>query len=337
MMDNIYGERFYGHKYPAWHKLGIVNSDEQTAGDTLGMLTPYWIEKRPVTLELNGRLVETGDFALVRSSVPDDVGERVFGYVTKQYTPLQPLDLAELFDDKVGEPVETMGMLGKGERMFLTWKLPSFDVRENDEVQLFGFLATGFDGKMGAYLNVTSIRVVCQNTWQAAFAEGKNKKAKGRGTVFSGKHTQKDLPYRYGEWMGYVQEEASNQVQLVSSFFRLLANTPVQSDTVVQDILWEAFPNREVPEYYPGTLLDDKTASVEKHNDTMAQYRDGITEVFQGAGTDITPDLWGVFNATTEYFNWGQMAKKPVEASILMGNRSRNMNRVTKVLQERLK
>jgi len=230
-----------------------------------------------VTVTLNNIPTETGDFAIVRSALPDDPQERVFGYTTDRYNILQPLDAVELFDEKVGEPVETLGMLGKGERLFLTWKLPETEVVKDDVVQWYGFCAIGFDGVLGASLNVVTTRVVCQNTWTAAIAEAMQEKQSNKGRIYAGKHTSKNMKFKLGEWMNHVQSNTKKQVELTNSFFKQLTKVPLSNEKEVYRLLFTAYPDpKPLPEDYPAKLRASKEEKLEMDKKLMAQYRDGI-------------------------------------------------------------
>lgn len=334
MAHNIFGNRFYGHREPAWHGLGIVSKEEKTGIEALNSLGGgYWMEKRPVTVTLNNIPTETGDFAIVRSPLPDDPQECVFGYTTDRYNILQPLEAVELFDEKVSEPVETIGMLGKGERLFLTWKLPETEIVKDDIVQWYGFCAIGFDGVMGASLNVVTTRVVCQNTYTAAIAEAMQEKKSNKGRIYAGKHTSKNMKFELGEWMNHIQSSAKKQVELTNSFFKQLTKVPLTDEKEVYRLLFTAYPDpKPLPEDYPSKLRASKEEKLEMEKKLMTQYRDGIASLFFGHGTAITQDYWGIFNSATEFFNWGMMEKKPANLSIMMGQRATRMNQMAEVL-----
>jgi hypothetical protein len=335
MSSNIFGNRFYGNRYPAWHKLGIVSEKDQNAVDALTAIGGgYWTEKRPIVVMLNGKQVETGDFAIVRSPLPDDPQERVFGYTTERYQMLQPLELCEMFDDAVSRPVETLGMLGKGERLFLTWKMPKIEVVKDDEIQTYGFVAMGLDGVIGTSLNVVTTRVVCQNTWVAAIQEASSTHERGKGRIYSGKHTV-SMNAELREWMKYVQKRAEEKVRLTESFFSLLVNKPIKNDAEVVSLLNAAYPDPEplsLDAYIPDALRGKKERKIEDEREQAQKNRDGIYALFSGAGTSISPDYYGLFNASTEWFNWGQGTKKPAELSVMMGTRAQKMNAMAEVL-----
>lgn len=340
MTDGIFSDRFFGAT-PAWHKIGYVTDVPMGGVEALtkGLGGGHYLEMRPASLLLNGQQTESGMYYIVRVATPDDPTDRIFGHTTERYSPIQTYDLMQLFDEKVGQPVDSAGFLGKGERMFVTWKLPMAQIRPNDEVQYYGFLGAGFDGKMGIHLYVVSIRVVCSNTWTIAVSEATSKKAKeqeDRGVIFSGKHIQKDLMYLLGEWMGHVQSNAQKRVDLANNFFKRLVETPIKSDSQVERVLQDAFPVKSYIGFCPDTLRERENGRVDAKNELHTRYRDGIKQLFSGAGTEITPDMWGLFNAGTEYFNHVQVEKKPAGLSVVDGNRADNMNKLANAIKKNL-
>jgi hypothetical protein len=335
---DIFGQRFFSNRVPAWHRLGYVSQTDMSGVDALTAIGGgYWFEKRKYKEFLNGKWVESNDWRIVRSPLPDDPEERPMGNATDRYTLLQPLEIVELFDEKVGKPVETLGFLTKdGRRMFLTWAMPTFDVTKNDTVELYGFLAIGFDTFMGASLSTVGTRTVCANTFRKARAESaRTKDGKGKGLIWSGKHTDKNLKGDLAEWMGYVSEKSEEEAGLMKSFFKRLAKTPLQEENEVYKLLFAAYPNPEplpTDAFIPPSKRLGKEEKIEEEKQLMTQYRDGIANLFFNKGTAITPDMWGLFNSTTEYFNFAQMEKKDAAASILVGQRNKRMNQMAEVL-----
>lgn len=321
MAHNLFGNRFYGHRQPAWHKLGLVTQEDMSGVDALTALGGgYYFEKRPVTVLMNGQMSETGDYALIRSAVVDDPMERNFGYVTKRYNIIQPLEICEIFDQNVNKPVETLGMLGKGERLFLTWELPTIDVK-GDEVKQYGFTAIGYDAKFGYSLYVTNTRVVCQNTWNAAVSSEDNR-------LFAGKHNSTKVGRDLAIWMEHAQNSAQMKSLEYAGVFNKMAETPLTEKEEVYNMLFGIFPDpKPLPADYPNKLRDEKQTVIDEQAEKAEEIRNGIFGLFDGQGTAITGDVWGLWNATTEYFNWGQASKKPVEYSIMLGNRANQMNK----------
>lgn len=76
------------------------------------------------------------------------------------------------FADRDNTPViETCGVLGKGERVFVTAKFPKpvvLDSQRNDLVEMYVVFTTSHDGTGAVRCMVTPIRVVCNNTLNLA-------------------------------------------------------------------------------------------------------------------------------------------------------------------------
>lgn len=333
---------FYGYQdKPAWHELGTVNEIPQTAQETMdnNFKGAFTVETRPVTVTLNGEATETGDFAIVRSKMADpDSKEVVFGYCTSRYNPLQPIDLARIFDENVRQRVETMAFLGDGNDMFISWKMPKFEVVKDDEIQLYGMVRSGFDTLKGTRLFTSTYRPVCQNTINMAqnWAK-KNTDGKGRGEIWTGKHVNKNLARDLGYWMKCVVDNSNQEAGLIESFFKKLADTPVKNDSEVHEILYNAFPPADsLGGMYPVELRTAKETAISDESQKQAAIRDLVFELFAGRGTAITPTYWGVLNATSEAFCNVIPSKKPVASSIMFGNRQAQIMKVVNVLKKRI-
>ena len=334
MSANIFGNRFYGNREPAWHNLGFVSNENHTAQEALAILGSYWIEKRALTMTLNGEAQETGDFGLVRSAVPDDPKEFNFGYCTKQYNIVQPDTIAQLFDDNVKAPVETLGMLGHGEKIFLTWVLPMIDVN-GQEVKLYGFVACGYDGKFGASLNIVSQKVVCENTFRIAISESESEvaKSKGRGRVYTGRHNSANVERDLGIWMEHIQEQALAKVKPLQDTFVKMNSVAVDDTETLADLLFKIYPDPEpIPVDWPMKLRAEKETKIEAVLKKSTNDRILVESLFSGEGTAIDATAWGLFNAVTEYENWGRSTKKSADYSILMGNRAGSMEHAFNVI-----
>jgi len=340
MASNIMEERmFYSFKEKAWHSLGQVSEVEQKAVEVLDekFQGGFTTELRPVVVNLNGEQTETGDFAVVRSKTSDENSkEVVFGYCSKLYQTIQPKQICESFDENVKAPVETMAFLGEGNDMFISWKMPEIEIKKDDSIQLFGIVRTGFDTMKGTNLFTSTYRPVCNNTINLAQGWAKqNTDGKGRGEIWNSKHVNKNLLRNLGFWMSHVQENAKQEAGLIEDFFKVLAKTPVTSKEQTQDILKRAFPNMsELSNYYPKELKKDKQDSIVLFNEKQEAIRTGISNLFDGSGTAISMDLWGIMNATSEYFCNVLPSKKPISSSVMFGNRNKQILSVVNVLKE---
>jgi phage/plasmid-like protein (TIGR03299 family) len=96
----------------------------------------------------------------------------VLGIVGKDYQIVQNRDAFKFFDSIVGGDgimYETAGALGKGEKIFITAKLPGYiKVGNNDLIEKYLFLTTSHDGSGSITAAFTPVRIVCANTLNAA-------------------------------------------------------------------------------------------------------------------------------------------------------------------------
>jgi hypothetical protein len=338
MVAKIHGSMVYSFEQKMWHNIGTVSETPMMAEEILDQHFggAFNIELRPLTVKLNGEERETGDFGIVRTVSPADPQERVFGYCTDRFHPLQPREVAQSFDHNVMEFAETMAFLGHGEDMFISWAMPTCKVRQGDEVEMYGIVRTGFDTLKGTRLFVSIYRPVCWNT--ITLAEGwakSNTDGKGKGSIWRGKGINKNLLRDLGYWMAHVQGNALKEVALLEGFFGKLAQTPITSDGEAKAILEKAYPSTQnVSEYYPKELRDAKAQSTDEFNEKQEGLRDGIFGLFAGAGTAITPDYWGMLNSTSEYFCHVLPSKRPIAESVMFGNRQKQIGQMVSVLAE---
>lgn len=344
MSANIYAKMVYSYKQPMWHSITQPSEVEMTAEQIMiqRFRGGFPIHVRPVTVTLNGVAVETGDFAIVRGSSGYEQEEVVFGYCSDRYQPLQPIEVAKSFDANVKEPAETMAFLGNGNEMFISWVMPMCEIQTVtglDALQLYGIVRTGFDTLKGTRLFTSVVRPVCWNTITFAqeWAKQNTDKAAGKGEIWKGKGVNKNLLRDLGYWMQHVQANAEKEVSLLQSFFGKIAKTPVKNDAEVHEILFEAFPpKQDVSAEYPAQLRTAKQEDTLVFNAGQNDLRDGIYGLFAGAGTAITPDYYGLVNATSEFFCHKQPSKRPIAESVMFGGRQKNTMRVVRVVADRV-
>ncbi|BAU51880.1 DUF932 domain-containing protein [Mucilaginibacter gotjawali] len=175
---------FFSVKERAWHGLGKIVEQYPTSAEAIRFAgLDYFVEKRPLFTYDTGN--HTGDpdtellipeievpnyFATIRTDT-----EQVLGVVGKDYEVVQNVNAFEFFDAIVGGGdgilYETAGALGKGERIFITAKLPGYiRVGKDDFIEKYLFLTTSHDGFGSITAAFTPIRIVCNNTLNAAMA-----------------------------------------------------------------------------------------------------------------------------------------------------------------------
>ena len=176
MPASIFGERFYGHREPAWHGLGTVMDENLTATEAMKVANiafpvTKWamFAKNPQT----GDMLETNQYAVVRDPTEDDNIYRVLSTVGEQWTPLQAWELAKMLDP-ISEkyPVETMGVLGHGEKIFLTLDAGEAAIA-GEHHNLYYLITDHRDGLGALQIAFTPVRVVCQNTLTTGLNQAK--------------------------------------------------------------------------------------------------------------------------------------------------------------------
>lgn len=189
MAHNLnYNERtgkysFFSVQQKAWHKLGQIVEQYLTSAEAIKyagldfevIKAPLYTHGKGISINGNGEVNEGGNillpdnFATMRTDT-----NQVFGVVGKDYQIVQNTDAFTFFDAIVGGGngilYETAGALGKGERIFITAKLPGYiRVGDGDDVtEKYIFLTTSHDGTGSITAAFTPIRIVCQNTLNAS-------------------------------------------------------------------------------------------------------------------------------------------------------------------------
>jgi phage/plasmid-like protein (TIGR03299 family) len=160
----------------AWHGLGQYVSEAMTSEQAieLGGLN-YTVEKRPLYAPgWAGTMVEAeGHYGNVRTD-----NNEILGIVKGRYRIVQNKDAFGFFDTIIdrGEAIfETAGALGKGERIFVTAKLPEDMLVRGEKVEKYIMLTNSHDGTSTIIAGFTPIRVVCNNTLTAALKNLDNK------------------------------------------------------------------------------------------------------------------------------------------------------------------
>lgn len=184
-----------GRKERAWHNLGQVYDGQISVKEALELChADYQVEKRsvfamtPALQDLIG-----GDMEMVsREQLADLITDAFIGgrkatmrmdrseplgVVSDNYGIVQNRQAFEFIDTLCsggdGTPViECAGVLGKGERVFITAKFPEQIILNNktdDRVDMYVVFTTSHDGSGAVNCMVTPTRVVCNNTLNVAY------------------------------------------------------------------------------------------------------------------------------------------------------------------------
>lgn len=173
---------FFSVKEKAWHGLGKIVQDYPTSKEAIQhagldyevIKSPLYTAGNVLSIGQDGMVSDTqhiavpGYYATMRND-----NNAVLGVVGNEYEVVQNRDAFSFFDAVVGGGdgilYETAGALGKGERIFITAKLPDYiKVGDEDMIEKYLFLTTSHDGSGSITAAFTPVRIVCQNTLNAA-------------------------------------------------------------------------------------------------------------------------------------------------------------------------
>lgn len=179
-----------GRKERAWHKLGQVfdspltvtealensHADYQVEIQNVFAMTPaiqHAMEQGTVDADLILDALVAGRKATMRMDL-----NKPLGIVSEHYGIVQNADAFKFIDTLCtggkGSPViECAGVLGQGERVFITAKFPEqiiLDNKTDDRVDMYIVFTTSHDGTGAVNCMVTPTRVVCNNTLNFAMS-----------------------------------------------------------------------------------------------------------------------------------------------------------------------
>jgi phage/plasmid-like protein (TIGR03299 family) len=294
---------FFSVKEKAWHGLGQIVEDHPTSAEAIRYAgLDYTVEKRPLfTNALNNEL--TGfdpDFATSKLEVPGffatvrNDNDAVLGVVGKDYEVVQNADAFQFFDAIVGGgegiKYETAGALGKGERIFITAKLPDYiKVGKQDLIEQYLFLTTSHDGFGSITAAFTPTRIVCNNTLNAALRNHSN------GIKIRHTASANDRLKQAHTLMG-ISHVVAQELEELFNHWAKVRITDAQVKKLIQVAL---APNKEVIQNLELGLVDKLSTTYTNIVDNAYAYAMGnpTQQMETTAGT-----VFGAYNAITGYY-----------------------------------
>lgn len=293
---------FFSVQQKAWHGLGKIVQDYPTSQEALVFAgLDYTVQKRPLfsygqdtAIGNAGELAEGDQISVPNfyASIRTD-NNQVLGVVGKDYEIIQNVDAFSFFDSIIGGEgiqYETAGALGKGERIFITAKLPNYiKVGNDDVIEQYLFLTTSHDGYGSITAAFTPVRIVCNNTLNAALRNHSN--------AIKIRHTAnaKSRLEQAHQLMG-LTNSLSNEMEMI---FNQWAQVPITDLELKRLIQIAMAPNKEV-------LNNLQTG---KMDETSTCYKNIVDNVFTYAMSSPTQQMpttagtvFGAYNAITGYF-----------------------------------
>lgn len=300
--DQTQQHSFFSVKEKAWHGLGKIVQDYPTSADALRFAgLHYTVVKRPLftydTENFNANpetdisipeVQVDNYFATVRTD-----NDTVLGVVGKDYAVVQNVDAFSFFDSIVGGDgiqYETAGALGKGERIFITAKLPSYiKVGSDDLIEQYLFLTTSHNGFGSITAAFTPVRIVCNNTLNAALANHSHA-IKIRHTA----NAKQKLEQAH-RLMG-ITNNLSHQLEEVFNSWSKIRITDSEVKKLIQHAM---VPNKEVLQNLQAGKDDEISTLFKNIVGTVHEY--ALASPTQQMET-TKGTLFGAYNAITGYF-----------------------------------
>ncbi len=288
---------FFSVQQKAWHGLGKIVQDYPTSREAIQFAgLDYEVVKEDIyttSYNADGQPMDFSKrikthFATIRKDTAD-----VLGVVGKDYEVVQNADAFNFFDAIVGGggiQYETDGALGKGERIFITAKLPDYiKVGNNDLIEQYLFLTTSHDGYGSITAAFTPVRIVCDNTLNAAMRSHSNA-VKIRHTA-----NAKERLEQAHRVMG-ITNKLSQELEQV---FNRWAKVRISDPEVKKLIQLAMIPNKEVLHNLRAGKEDELSTMFKNMCDTVFEY--AMTSPTQETET-TKGTLFGAYNAVTGYF-----------------------------------
>jgi len=294
---------FFSVKEKAWHNLGQIISDYPTSAEAIKHAgLNYQVEKRPLFTYDTEKYTGDPDTDIIipEIEVPDFYAtirtdtDEVLGVVGNDYEVVQNVNAFDFFDAIVGGKdgilYETAGALGKGERIFITAKLPHYiRIGRDDLIEQYLFLTTSHDGYGSITAAFTPIRIVCQNTLNAAL-NNHSHSIKIRHTA-----SAVDRLKQAHQLLG-VTNLLSNELEEVFNSWSKIRIT----DNAVKRLIQVAMaPNKEVLQNLQNGKLDELSTNYNNMVSSVMEY--ALTNPTQQEVTTKST-LFGAYNAVTGYF-----------------------------------
>jgi phage/plasmid-like protein (TIGR03299 family) len=295
MVPDTFGEMssFASLRVPAWHMLGTVTDKALGTEEFKKLANVAGLNERKVHCnEIGAKIPFANDEYFVVRTNPFTGTEEILSGVGGRYevfTSDELFALGEYMTDGAFR-WETMGAMGNGTSVFGSLVHTDDIVLDPngaaDVIKRFLVLHTTHDGSGNVRAKETPVRVVCQNTLDAAFGS--------TGTVYKIRHTKnmRDRLEEAKKIMGFAAAydevfEAEAQALFAASV----------TDAQFTEMVLKAYPKP-----------DDKKGAITKWVNKVDGYKD-IWNGSTGSMDNLPKNAWRAWQAFTEYDQWNRQVR----------------------------
>ena len=285
---------FASNAQKAWHDLGQVVDGAMTAEEAIKLANlDYTVEKANVYMKTQDEtdVQVDGYYSTYRTDT-----NQYLGMVKSRYEVVQNKDAFSFFDSIIdsGEAIfETAGALGNGERIFLSAKLPDDFVIGTEKIEKYIMLTNSHNATSSVVAGLTNVRVVCNNTLQAALNGLENKVSISH--IIGAKDKIKEA-YKV---MGIASKY---NLQVEQMFNQMLDVKMSEGDLATY------FTKVLKPDYISIDGLTQQEMSTRLQNAVDMTldfaYNHPTQKTVEATGT-----LWGAYNAISGVYNYGKKYK----------------------------
>lgn len=353
---------FYSLKEHAWHGLGQVVEEAKTPEEVIRLANlDYEVDLAPMFASFIPndavKVYNLGDHYMYEDAegyqhniakkgakVPEVYATYrkdnydVLGVVGNRYVPVQNSEAMDFIynvckSQFIINPkdviIQTAGALGKGERIFVTAQLPTYEIAK-DEVEQYILFTTSHDGSGSIQACFTNIRVVCNNTLNAALGNCSNmmrfRHTKNvRQNMSFGAALMRDS-LKYSEQAKAIMEAAERIKITDNDIMDYISDLILDANQ--KDLIKKVGGIDRIP-------ADNDLISTRKKN----QYLDIQNYIDKGVGQDTHRGtlLW-MYNGITSYINNGVNYKDELNKfdSITAGNSFKLGQKAINLMQNRL-
>lgn len=294
---------FFSAVTRGWHNLGQLTDRKQTAEEAIVISKLDWeVEQVPIFHE-----VELSDGTTENHVIPDKVlvrrtdNNRAMGVVSPTYQMIQNRDAFGFLDKMIGEGQavwDTAGSISGGRVVFMQVELEGrlfLKSNPNDQTIKRVLFFNSHDGSKALTGMITPIRVVCQNTLNAALGNHSN--------CFKIKHTK-----NYENKI----DHAAKILGLANSYFDDLQAVMDQLDSKLVD---KAYAHGFVETLFPSVEVKVPARTQDR--------REQVINLFSTGMGNNGRSQWDLYNAVTEYVDHhsaGRMTSTRLDKSDVSAN-----------------
>ena len=210
--------------------------------------------------------------------------------VSKRFQVVQPGEILEFYRDLTevgGFELETAGVLREGRKFWALAKTgQSTLLKGRDRVDGYLLLATACDGTLATTAQLTSIRVVCNNTLAIALGNSSGAVKVPHRSQFDAEAVKRQLGITVSSWDGFVAR------------MKALVDRPVDPDSV------DGLLRRVLT--YGGSEGRNTVVNEQALQSVRALYDGGGKGALMASSRNTA---WGVLNSVTEYIDHHRRAR----------------------------